>query len=123
MNCFYHPDQPALGLCKSCGRGLCRSCTAEVPDGLACKNHCEDRVMLINRIIDSNKQILTAANVQIRSGTIFMIVLGILFCAFGFLPYFISGQKGPIFLGIMGLVFLITGLLRLRKKAKYPEIE
>jgi uncharacterized membrane protein YbhN (UPF0104 family) len=95
----------------------------ELPDGLACKNKCEDRVTLINHIIDSNKQVLTAANVQIRSGTIFIIVLGILFCAFGFLPYAISGEKGALFLGAMGLVFLITGLLRLRKRAKYPEIK
>ncbi len=114
MNCFNHPDQPALGLCKSCGRGLCRSCLTEVPDGLACKNRCEARVNLINSIIDNNKKTLAAANVQIRSSTLFLIVMGVLFCVFGFLPLVISGEKGTIFIGVMGLVFLVTGLLRLR---------
>ena len=96
---------------------------AEVPDGLACKNRCEDRVNLINRIIDTNKKVLAAANVQIRSSTIFLIVMGVLFCLFGFLPLVISGEKGTMFFGVMGLVFLVTGLLRLRAKAKYPEVK
>lgn len=123
MNCFNHPDQPAIGLCKSCGKALCRECITEVPDGLACKNQCEERVILINRIIDSNKQALTAANSLIRSGSFFMIVSGLIFCAFGFLPYFLSGQKGTLFLGVIGIVFLASGLFRLRSKAKYPEIK
>jgi len=96
---------------------------SELPDGLACKNRCEDRVTLINRIIDNNKSVLAAANVQIRSGTLFMIVLGILLSAFGFLPVLISGQKDMVFVGVMGLVFLFSGLLRLRSKAQYPEIK
>ena len=96
---------------------------AEVPDGLACKNRCEERVNLINRIIDSNKQVLAAANVHIRSGTVFLIVLGTLFCVFGFLPLVLTGEKGAVFLGVMGLVFVITGLFRLRPKARYPEVK
>jgi len=93
-----------------------------MPDGLACKNRCEDRVKLINCIIDSNKKALAAANFQVRSSTAFLIVMGSLFSLFGFLPLIISGQKGSLFLGVMGLVFLIAGLLRLRSKAKYPEL-
>ena len=123
MNCYNHPELPALGICKSCGKGLCRECIAEVPDGLACKNHCEDRVIFINRIIDTNKQALTAANVQVRSGTVFMVLTGLIFCAFGFIPYFVYGQKGAIFMGLVGIVFLASGLLRLRPKAKYPELK
>ena len=123
MNCFNHPELPALGICKSCGKGLCRDCITEVPDGLACKNRCEDRVLFINRIIDSNKQALTAANNQVRSGAIFIMVTGLIFCAFGFLPYFLSGQKGTLFMGIVGIVFLLAGIFRLGSKAKYPELK
>ncbi len=122
MNCFNHSERPAVGLCKSCGKALCKDCISEVPHGLACKDACEDRVKFINCIIDSNKQALTAANVQVKSGTAFMIVLGIVFCLFGFLPLIISGQKGTIFLGVMGIVFLVTGLLRLHSKNRYPEV-
>ena len=123
MNCFNHPELPALGICKSCGKGLCRECITEVPDGLACKNRCEARVGFINRIIDSNKQALTAANSHVRSGAIFIIVSGLIFCGFGFLPYIMSGQKGTLFMGVIGIVFLVTGIFRFGSKAKYPDLK
>jgi hypothetical protein len=123
MNCFFHPDRPALGLCKSCGRGLCPDCLAEVPDGLACKNRCEERVLLLNRMIDSNRQVLAVSNVHVRSGMVFTLAFGVLFCLFGFVPFFVYGQKGALFLGVMGVVFLVSGLLRLRPKARFPELK
>ena len=27
MNCFEHPQKPAVGTCTNCGRGLCKECT------------------------------------------------------------------------------------------------
>lgn len=26
MDCFYHPDKSAVGVCQACGRGLCKEC-------------------------------------------------------------------------------------------------
>lgn len=26
MNCFYHPEKPAVAQCSNCGKGLCKSC-------------------------------------------------------------------------------------------------
>src|SRR5437660_197873 len=54
MNCFNHRELPAVGLCKSCGKALCEACVAEVRDGLACKGKCEERVGMINRMIDQH---------------------------------------------------------------------
>jgi hypothetical protein len=55
MRCFYHRDVEAVGTCKSCGRGLCPACVAEVENGLACRSRCEGEVRAINRIISRNK--------------------------------------------------------------------
>ena len=44
MKCFYHRDIEAVGICKSCNRGLCGDCAAEIGEGLACKGRCEDTV-------------------------------------------------------------------------------
>jgi hypothetical protein len=55
MECFRHPGAAAVGVCKSCGRGLCRACAAEVGTGLACRDRCEAEVADLNRIIARNK--------------------------------------------------------------------
>ncbi len=47
MECFYHAAEPAVGCCRSCLKGLCRSCAAELDGGLACTGRCEPRVRAI----------------------------------------------------------------------------
>ena len=86
MNCFNHPDNAAIGICKSCCKALCRHCAVEVENGLACRETpCEDRVKLINRIIDNNKRIIDAANTQNRLAATFTIALGVGMLAYGWL--------------------------------------
>ncbi len=50
MVCFYHPKEPAVGLCKHCQRGLCIDCAMLVNDSLACKNHHGERVRTLEKI-------------------------------------------------------------------------
>ena len=66
MNCFNHSDHAAVGICKSCGKALCRDRMTEMPHGLACKGACEPRVQLMNRIIDNNARILSVARAQTK---------------------------------------------------------
>ncbi|MBN1817275.1 MAG: hypothetical protein JW828_07920 [Sedimentisphaerales bacterium] len=120
MNCFNHSNIPAVGICKSCGKGLCKDCLVEVPDGLACKQSCEERVRYINFLIDSNKQVLTATRFHAKSATIFLFVFGGFVFLLGLIPYLIVGEKGTLFLAALGFVFLVLGLLRLRKKGSFP---
>ena len=46
MNCFNHPDVPAVGMCKACQKGLCMECAVDLGHGIACKNHREEVEML-----------------------------------------------------------------------------
>ena len=55
MNCFYHRDRSAVGICKNCQRGLCSECAVEVPDGLACKERCERQVLLLGRLVKGSE--------------------------------------------------------------------
>jgi hypothetical protein len=61
VNCFNHAEKPAIGVCKSCGKGLCGDCLTERPNGIACKGSCEQRVDLLNRITDSDAETKSAA--------------------------------------------------------------
>ena len=99
MNCFNHRAVPAVGLCKSCGRALCGDCLAELTNGLASKNACESRVNMLNRLLDSRAQVMSAARHQTRSSGFVSLLLGIgslIFAVWayqemdGFLPYFLA---------------------------------
>src|SRR6185295_18389618 len=41
MNCFEHPQKPAVGTCTNCGRGLCKECTTVVEGVLSCRGSCQ----------------------------------------------------------------------------------
>ncbi|WP_189401619.1 hypothetical protein [Arenicella chitinivorans] len=42
MQCFQHQAINAVGLCKSCLKGVCQECATEVPTGLVCSSACAD---------------------------------------------------------------------------------
>jgi hypothetical protein len=37
MNCYVHPEIPAVGVCASCGRGVCEGCAVKLDGRLYCK--------------------------------------------------------------------------------------
>ena len=38
MNCAVHPDTPAMGYCRNCGKALCTACARPVRDILYCED-------------------------------------------------------------------------------------
>ena len=44
MNCFEHPQKPAVGTCTNCGRGLCKECTTVVEGQLSCRGNCQNEI-------------------------------------------------------------------------------
>jgi hypothetical protein len=125
MNCFNHRDVPAIGLCKSCLKGLCGDCAAELVNGLACKGSCEERANMINRMVDSNSRIVGAARRQTQTSTMFSLLMGIGFSVFAVWAYieFKSGSFLPYLLGLMGIIMLVTGFLRLSRAQQYPQLD
>ena len=123
MNCFNHRDVPAVGLCKSCGKALCGDCVAELTNGLACRDACEERVNMINRIIDSNSTVLSAARHQIHTGGLLCILMGIGCSIFAVWAYFEMEGFLPYFIGLLAVFTLATGIARLSRKGRYPQVE
>ena len=33
MNCYYHPNTPAVATCRDCGKAICKDCTTEMSNG------------------------------------------------------------------------------------------
>lgn len=54
MKCFYHPDRDAVGLCRSCMKGLCTECAVDMTKGLACHGACQKDVADILALTEQN---------------------------------------------------------------------
>ncbi len=76
MNCFYHPQIVAVGICRNCQKGLCVECAADLKEGLACKNRCETEVTDVTRMIQQNKKAYAHASNSQFQGGIFWAIFG-----------------------------------------------
>jgi hypothetical protein len=56
---------------------------------------------------------------QARTSKLFILILGVLFCLFGFLPLALTGSTATLFMGVMGLAFAAYGAWRLARKSQY----
>ena len=105
MNCFYHPTQPAIGLCKYCQRGLCTDCAAVMDDVLDCKGRHEDEVHQLEQLAARNlfqsKRVGSAYN----RNAIFYGLVGVLFTGFGLIQFRFLGQQAVFFI-LIGLFLL-----------------
>jgi hypothetical protein len=119
MNCFKHRATSAIGICKSCGKGVCPDCVADTGQGLACRDSCEERVGILGRMITDNARVMKTANAQTRSTGIYGIVTGLLFLAFAGWSYTERNTFLTFFNGGVGLVLLVFGAVRLTRE-QYP---
>ena len=118
MNCYYHPNQPAVGICKHCQRGLCTDCIAEVDDSLACKDRHEEQVSALDVLMERNLlQAGRVGSVYTRNA-IFYSLVGILFAGFGLLQIRWMGWQG-IFLLVIGLFLLYAATMNYLESRKY----
>jgi|SRR5258706_7195508 len=101
MNCFYHPDKPALGICKHCQRGLCTDCVAVIDDVLACKNRHEDDVHMQEQLTARNLFQSKRVGSTYMRNAVFYGSVGIVFAAFGLWQY--------RYLGLQAVVFIMLG--------------
>ena len=118
MNCYYHPNQPAIGLCKYCQRGLCSECAAVVDDVLACKKRHEDEVHKL--------EVLTARNLfqSERVGSVYMKnftfygLVGLAFVGFGWWQLKWLGLQAVLFI-VLGAFLLYASVANYLEGKKY----
>ncbi len=118
MNCYYHPNQPAVGLCKHCQRGLCIACAADVDGSLACKDRHEEQVHALDTLTARN--LLQAGRVGsvYSRNAIFYFLVGILFAGFGLLQVRWLGWQG-VFLLVIGIFLLYASITNYLESRKY----
>jgi len=118
VNCFYHPDQPALGTCKHCHRGVCADCLAIVDDSLACKDRHEEQVAGLNLLAARNLLQANRIGTNYRRNAVFYFLSGALFAGFGLYQYRFAGLQA-LFLIFIGLFLLYAAVANFLESRKY----
>ena len=85
MECFAHQDSPAVGICKSCGKAVCRSCTQDLGFAIACSKVCAEEAAALNEMNQRAKRIygIGAAPRKLPSGVIMWGLFAVFFTGFG----------------------------------------
>ena len=118
MICFYHPDRPALGICKHCQRGLCSDCAALVDNCLACKNRHEEQVRDLNQLAQRNiLQSKRVGSVYLRNA-IFYGLVGIAFAGFGLWQLKWLGLQAALFM-VLGIFLLLAMFMNFAESRRY----
>ncbi|MDH5180304.1 MAG: hypothetical protein OEZ39_13425 [Gammaproteobacteria bacterium] len=107
MNCFNHPDKPAIGTCKACSKGLCMECATDLGHGLACKGIHETEVNNLNMIVSKSAEIYSAAPKNTMIAPFFYLFMGLVFAGFG---YFSMGGVTDLPF-VMGIGFIVFGIV------------
>ena len=106
MNCYYHNENVAVGICYKCMKGLCPSCTIDLGFGLSCSMH-QDDVKVVNALIKRNVIISdTNKGFRLLWPLVFVmmgIVMGI--SSFWYRKHFNLEQTA------VSLLFIIAGLV------------
>lgn len=114
MKCYNHSNADAVAICKSCGKAICQECAVDVGKGIACKDQCEDDVMMINAIINNNAKAYSTIKGRSLFGPIFFIIIGMVFGLYGLLSGYALG-----FSLILGICFVIYGVAIIIANKKY----
>ena len=126
MNCYYHPTQPAVGICKHCQRGLCTDCAALVistplnprDDSLACKDRHEKDVHALNKMTERNLLASARTGANYLRSAWFYLLTGLAFAGFGIYQIRWLGLQG-IFLFLIGAFLLYVGVANFVESRKF----
>ena len=118
MNCYYHPDKPAIGTCKHCQRGLCSDCAALVDDSIACKNRHEEQVYALEEMTRQNILRSERMKSDYLRNTIFYGIVGVLFTVFGISQIQWLGLQAVVY-AVIGLALLYAALANYMEGRKY----
>lgn len=118
MVCYYHPDIPAVGICKHCQRGLCSDCAVDVSGTLACKDRHEEQVRGLNLWTDRGIQQARRVSSGYERNAVFYFLVGALFTGFGFFQYRYLGWQAVFFM-LIGLFLFYAAVANYVEGRKY----
>jgi hypothetical protein len=118
MQCFYHMDRPAVGVCRHCFRGLCTECATSVDDVLACRGRHEAAVRALNEVARQSAVQFRRNKASYVRNAVFYGLVGTVFVGFGGLQYRFLGLQAAFFI-LIGVFLVYAAGANLVESGKY----
>ena len=112
MQCYHHPQQAAVGVCKNCSKGICLECAVDEGYGLACRQSCTSEVKALWQIIQRNKDVYQKTAAVYLRGAILYALMALIFAFFPYLYPSVGSELRYLFFG-MGGVMLVGSIVNL----------
>jgi hypothetical protein len=124
VNCFYHPEVLAVGICKICGRGICKPCANELETWLVCRGRCElGAAASTQNAVKSRVRRRTYSSERWLTALV-LFVFGVLMGAIGAVEIYRGGDETYAWTYIaMSFVFIPWGLLKIHIARKFKNID
>jgi hypothetical protein len=58
MNCYYHPENEAVGICKSCQQSICKDCVVDYQGKLICRTCMAEGKITKTKVYEPNNVFL-----------------------------------------------------------------
>ncbi len=118
MYCYAHEGIQAVGICKTCGKGVCKGCALDIEFAVCCSGPCEIEARQLNEMNQRGKKLYgigTSDNCSSSQATIYF-VLGLAFAVSGVI-FFPKMLVLTYFLGGMGVLMILLGFF-IRQRMK-----
>ena len=118
MECFNHSTVQAVGICKACGKAICKSCTVDLGIAVACSEQCAKEATDLHEMNQRGKKIygIGVARPKLPSGVVMWLLFGTLFGGFGIFNS-IRNEAPEWFLLLFGVLsFVVAGMAYKRAK-------
>ena len=109
MKCFNHHERDGVAICPACGRGLCTECTRDTGESIVCNQQCADLLVKRKTLFSDIEAHLKGARRASFLGSLFSIVMGILFILFSNMGFGIVYD----FVLVLGIGFTVYGIVAL----------
>lgn len=124
MRCFEHIENESIAVCAGCNKGVCQKCFTVIKNKSCCgADTCKEDIEILYAIISRNEEAVGVSNNILKNGGLFNGILGIIFIITGLYTAntYKSFDEVSIFSITFGMVFLIYGIFSSRRKMLYKE--
>lgn len=118
MKCYKHRDRDAIGLCKSCHKGVCPECLVLVGGSVACIDSCQENVATLNYIVEQNKKY---RNLDKKLIPFITYGIGIFFLSFGLYTFNKKSSWFTIGFGAILIIISVINTILKNAQAKNPK--